>query len=36
MAGVQQWIRARGQRGIAVVLAAGGTFLLILGFSNSL
>jgi Sap, sulfolipid-1-addressing protein len=36
MAGVQEWIRARGQRGIAVVLAAGGTFLLILGFSNSL
>jgi hypothetical protein len=36
MAGVQDWIRARGQRGIAVVLAAGGTFLLILGFSNSL
>jgi hypothetical protein len=35
MAGVQDWIRARGPRGIAVVLAAGGTFLLILGFSNT-
>jgi hypothetical protein len=34
MAALQEWIRSRGHRGVAALLAAGGCFLFVLGLSS--